>query len=917
MARSLHITSMRILVGLVALVAWSVAERASAVTLSGGESKKSDCYVEILTNGLGFPAGAAVFKGSTCADGDVCDADGVRNGVCLFTPMVCLNVSDPVLPKCSPPAQVSSITFKGKFGKGSFDTSALDAAVASLGLPSSASTCSGPVNVGVPVTGPDKNGELLRGTAKITGKSKTTKGVDKDKWSFVCIPGVGGIATTTTTTTPGGPTTTTTVTLPGGQPGPGLVSEVDGTTIDGSGHVVVAFHLTDAGGVPLTPTTSSTDDPKMARVRFTIARLDVDDQPVEGVTTPFTHYENYIINSSSQPSYDTTGTFTLVNGATGAWSYTFGNTLPADLPRNLTHTVGGQVQRTDATGTEYVANPIFNFVPNGSAVTTVREVTTTAQCNGCHDPLAFHGGGRREVHLCQLCHTDQLVDADSGNEVDLKHVIHRLHRGKDLPSVTGGPVGAKYGFGDEAFGEKVNTCASGPFEGVPCGSDADCGGGGATCTATATIGIGFPQDIRNCTKCHASGATAADHLKRPSALACTGCHDTVNPSENMLNGLAPGAGHVAGPQPDQFCRLCHTDTQVTEFDNTVPGAHVIPLRSTTLQGLQGEILTASGAAGGPVTITFRMRNGDDSVITSFAAFNTVRFALSGPTTDFGGTTPPLINATVAGGGANGSLMGPDGAGIFTYVTAASLPAEAVDTWRVGLEARRTVSVNGQNQNEAVPNPVLDFSVDGSPVVARRTVVDTANCGGCHGTFSKDFSIHGNLRNRTEYCVVCHNPSVTDFDRRKNATATGADPTNESIAFRHLIHKIHRGENLDQQPYLVYGFGGAPKNYSAHVFSEVRFPGDLRDCEKCHAEGTQTLPLASGLLPTVQSIVSAGTEQVTGETPPTRDVCTSCHDTEAAAAHAETNTTASGAEACAVCHGEGSAEAVTVVHALDP
>jgi OmcA/MtrC family decaheme c-type cytochrome len=181
---------------------------------------------------------------------------------------------------------------------------------------------------------------------------------------------------------------------------------------------------------------------------------------------------------------------------------------------------------------------------------------------------------------------------------------------------------------------------------------------------------------------------------------------------------------------------------------------VIPLRSATLAGLQGELLSATGAAATPVTVTFRLKNGDGSVITNLAAFNRVAFALSGPTTDFGATTPPVLTPTAFGGGANGTLTGPDGAGVFTYTTAASLPAAATKTWRIGLEARRNVTVNGQSQSEAVPNPVLDFSVDGSAVVARRTVVANENCSGCHGTFSKDFSVHGNLRNNVDYCAVC-------------------------------------------------------------------------------------------------------------------------------------------------------------------
>src|SRR5262249_30150029 len=163
-------------------------------------------------------------------------------------------------------------------------------------------------------------------------------------------------------------------------------------------------------------------------------------------------------------------------------------------------------------------------------------------------------------------------------------------------------------------------------------------------------------------------ATAGDHLKKPSALTCTGCHDDINPGDTPLNGLAPGAGHVAGAQPDAYCRLCHTDTQVTEFDNTIPGAHVIPLRSATLAGLQAEILSATGAASTPVTVTFRLKSGG-SVITP-GDLSSVRLTMSGPTTDFGDN---IINATV---GSSGTLTGPDGAGVFTYTTSASLPADA-------------------------------------------------------------------------------------------------------------------------------------------------------------------------------------------------------------------------------------------------
>ena len=97
--------------------------------------------------------------------------------------------------------------------------------------------------------------------------------------------------------------------------------------------------------------------------------------------------------------------------------------------------------------------------------------------------------------------------------------------------------------------------------------------------------------------------------------------------------------------------------------------------------------------------------------------------------------------------------------------------------------------------EAAVNPVVTFTVDDSTAMMRRVVVDDQNCATCHGEFSKDFSIHGNLRNQTEYCVICHNPNQSDDARRKldPAAVAAASPVT-SIDFKVMIHKIHSGES---------------------------------------------------------------------------------------------------------------------------
>ena len=313
---------------------------------------------------------------------------------------------------------------------------------------------------------------------------------------------------------------------------------------------------------------------------------------------------------------------------------------------------------------------------------------------------------------------------------------------------------------------------------------------------------------------------------------------------------------------------------------------------------------------------FRLRDGQGTAITDLSAFNSVAFAFSGPNTDFGGASKVVVNPRAVGNGSSGNLSVADGNGVFTYVTTVGngLPADATGTWRIGLEARRPVTVNGSTVNEAPQNPVLDFSADGTDVAPRRTVVETSRCSKCHGTFSKGFSIHGNLRNRAEYCVVCHNPNNNDSARRIPAIAVGADADTQSINLKHMIHKIHTGEDNEHKPYVIYGFGSSP-SYTPNDFAEVRYPGDRRDCSQCHAGTSYLLPLPAGVLPTRESTIVSGTDTVTGAMPPIQDACLACHTSDVAQIHADTNTTAAGAEACAACHGAGRLADVAEVHAI--
>jgi OmcA/MtrC family decaheme c-type cytochrome len=185
-------------------------------------------------------------------------------------------------------------------------------------------------------------------------------------------------------------------------------------------------------------------------------------------------------------------------------------------------------------------------------------------------------------------------------------------------------------------------------------------------------------------------------------------------------------------------------------------------------------------------------------------------------------------------------------------------------------------------------------VDGSTVAPRRTVVAIDNCNQCHSSLS----VHGDNRNQTVMCVLCHNPNTTDADQR-----TAANQPPQTVDFRTMIHKIHRGENLDpNDQYTIIGFGKSENN-----FNDVRFPGDLRNCEKCHVNSSEQLPLGDNLL----SVVTP--RGYMNPTTPTAAACLACHDDKPAAAHALGNANSLG-EACAVCHSPSGEFAIDKVHA---
>ncbi|MFQ5738196.1 MAG: OmcA/MtrC family decaheme c-type cytochrome [Acidobacteriota bacterium] len=568
---------------------------------------------------------------------------------------------------------------------------------------------------------------------------------------------------------------------------PGLELEIQSVAVAADRSVSATFSVSDERGLPLDLDGVFTPGP--IRARFVLAHIPGDqDQYVtdttEEVTSPITDV------SAVQGAADSGGTFEKIDE--GTYRYTFGTPLPPDFDPDATHSVGVYADRdlSEFGLDRQVANTVVNFLPSGGEVNKVRDVVSTQACNQCHDPLEAHGGFRRQVALCVLCHNPGQIDPDTGESVDFPVLIHRIHRGGDLPSVQAGQP-----FQIIGFQQRVNDFGH----------------------------IEFPQDIRYCDTCHQPGATsqAEAYLLRPNMAACGSCHDDVV--------FSSGENHPGGPQiSNNLCAFCHFPEGELEFDASIIGAHTVPEASRQLEGIQIEIVDVANAdPGANPTVFFWLRNhaGETLEPSSLPFFNLV---MAGPTTDYSFLAREAAMEK--------SVPFEDG---FTYTFETPIPADATGTFAMGSEAFRDVLLNPGttaefSQRESAENPVFYFAVTDPEPAPRRTVVLDEKCEGCH----RNLALHGGIRHDPEYCVLCHQPAAQDGDERP------ADqlPT-QTIDFKFLIHRIHTGEDLTRD-FTVFGFGGRAVN-----FNEEGFSGDRRNCAKCHQGESYFVP-SKGILPTV-------------------------------------------------------------------
>lgn len=707
---------------------------------------------------------------------------------------------------------------------------------------------------------------------------------------------------------------------PPGQPPPGtnpvasakvINASITNVTVPDDGRPVVEVRLTNESGTPLGGLPAG-------NIRFVLARLEpgllgksstwhaitrkTEAFPGTPAPTPAEFVTGTKAVNQATTETATAGTWTEGAARNGVYTYKFKQGLKdvADIPYdpNLVHRVGLEIRtQPNITPTNIPANnAIYTWIPaTGFQVYSGREIVDNDTCNKCHDNLSAHGEARFDLQYCAMCHESYSFDAQSGNTIDLKVMIHRIHAGEKLPSVEAGGFYGIFGYG--------NTFAN--F------SD-----------------IAYPQDERNCQTCHEESdedtPQASNWRKTVNTGVCSSCHDNVN--------WTTGQNHGGVAATDEQCETCHGPNSTIESGNLRPQvAHLIPTQEAGKRFAFTIVNATNTAPGQKPSVTFKVTdptNGNAPYdIQSDAPFTQCAGGASRLSIDIAWSTrdysnlgsgsnpgqPIQLNPLTACGGSSVA----NGDGTFTVTSTVAIPANATGSLGIGMEGHPAVDANGDGVVDriAVTNVQIYRPITDATAVPRRSVVLTTKCDDCH----QQLSLHGSNRtDNPQVCVMCHNPQATDVSRRVAGSACvttlGAD--DESIDFKYMIHAIHAGNTG------ICGFGN-----SANPFFDVTYPGKLNNCEGCHQPGTYYPVDPTRVLATT---FDAGADRASPTddraVSPNTAVCSACHTGAPAKLHMEQsggtfNATKNAdgtsneaqAETCGTCHGPGRPADVKVEH----
>lgn len=685
-----------------------------------------------------------------------------------------------------------------------------------------------------------------------------------------------------------------------------------------------------------------------------------------------------VLATAMQATTDAKQASQLVYNADGYYTYTFKTDIKDTAQTNgvvfeptRTHRIAIQLSYKNAVGETVRVNPYIDFTidANGKSVLVTdpaktRKMTDVSSCNGCHEKLALHGGGRVDTQYCVMCHNPGTTDANSGNVLTLSTMVHKIHAGKLLYSqlATGGEDYTIWGYQNSKH---------------------------------SYAEVGFPQDLRNCSVCH-SGTNPktpqGDNWKTEASKgACLTCHaskvgSTWEASHKPIAvSFLKNSTAQATDLKDGFCAGCHSpgtnispervhwnqnEENAAKYkmniesavfnDTTDHKARSVTVKyflSDPTNGNAAYDLVTSDCTGTPITCAKTTKFGN---LRFYLAYQNM-IGQSDATTEFSAGSSASEYAYKGSKDSNNhytvNILLPDDSAIaFAKGTARVVSIGQIVEPKLAVisatDPRPVVS--GKFVNTVVQHTYKDLALSGT-LQPRRVIVSNEKCNVCHGALGTTSgsntlanAFHGGARNTVEACVVCH-----DANKVSSTVMTNGSSFNESYQFKRMIHGIH-GNSKRASPFThgnkVVGIFCNPagttqiakdlcaannalpvplvlasdvENYAA----EVAYPGVGLNCNACHVNNSYKQDLGT---------LGAVIKKDTGVTDPNLwkvispkvATCTACHDSAKAIEHVTLNIGDPGAvfgtrtqadlnglpaETCNDCHAPGARKAVDLVH----
>ncbi|HET9695094.1 MAG TPA: OmcA/MtrC family decaheme c-type cytochrome, partial [Steroidobacteraceae bacterium] len=499
-----------------------------------------------------------------------------------------------------------------------------------------------------------------------------------------------------------------------------IVASIQRVTVPEDGQPEVEVYLKDDRNFSLTGLPA-------ANIRFVLARL----EPAQNGGSSTWHaitrrVEDLGDTAALEPADAVTGTGPASQGYTetatsgvwtevgnGVYTYKFAQSLndPAiPYDGSLPHRVGLEIRLGSPPVPANNAVMTFNPVTGTPIAQSGREIVDNDTCNACHDRLVVHGGARFDLPYCVMCHDAYSFDAQTGNTIDFKVLIHKIHAGETLPSVEAGGIYGIFGNSNawHDFGEVL-----------------------------------FPQDTRNCTTCHEESdadTPQADNWRLTvNRASCGSCHDDVN--------FATGANHGGIAATDDSCTACHgANADILG----VAQAHQIPEQVAAAR-FKYEVLGITGTAPGQFpTVTIRVvdptngnapydikaaggpfQNASGTLVVDVAFSTRPDFTNTGSgsaTATTGAPAQPIRIDFKATGVPEGTIPG-----AFKATATVAIPAGATGSGSALLEGHPGVNVDDDADIETIPVPAagISFAITDPAPVEYRPIVALEKCNACH------------------------------------------------------------------------------------------------------------------------------------------------------------------------------------------